>query len=153
MLCDCQTTLKNNLRSLVNAHTVVCMMIRIHSMAAVIMSFSLYRWNGLNTFTLNWLQDISKFLWKRKFQHRGFYLALLFSPKFDLHCQKRRALVTWPLGILWRRDLLVANQTTVAGKIHSKASHILYLPCHHPHASIMHPHAYVLHEYGPVLHN
>lgn len=115
-----------------------------------------------DTSTLNHTQDISKFIRKIKFQCRSFYLALVFSPKFDLHYEKsiwsHFHLATGHVVVLQvtflasracgEEDIFASNQATGAEKSHSKASHILDFPSHHPHASVMHPHA--LREHGDV---
>lgn len=44
-------------------------------------------WTG-DTFTLNHPQDMSKFIWKRKFQHRGIRLDLIF-PRSLIYTVKR----------------------------------------------------------------
>lgn len=102
-------SMKNNLRSLVNAQGAVHMMTQIHSMAAIIMSFSFYRWSKPDRWHLHiesasvsrkHPQCMLNFIQKKYLQHGCFHSTLIFSPDLGLCSQKSKALVAWPLGML-----------------------------------------------------
>lgn len=124
--------------------------------------FSVHMEWTCGTFTLNHTQGISKFIWKIKFQHRGFTLPLPFPQSSIYTVKESRQFVTWPLSTtrnppcllgLWRRGPPCFQPDQCHKRDPPKGFPYSGFSLCHLRASFMHPHASVLSEHGHALCN